>query len=533
MAGGRWGWVVVAALWVALPAWAGEATLSLNQRKLVTLHATLKGESPAERVEAAGEALAVALAASGPDRVERVALPGDPPAVRLKLNDVVVLHLVPEDLGGARSSALLESAAVDVERRLRVAVAEAREARDPRAWAVGLAVSLLASAVALGVLWGLVVLRRRALKHLLRHWGGADASTARPWWQVSGEHAIALLRGLAGLASWGVLLVVLDVWASVVLRQFALTRVWGERAGDWLLEQLLGLGQAALGAVPGLLTAGLIFLFALGVQRVARGVLERVERGEIYLAGLDADTAGPTQRLVSLVVWLFAVAMAYPYLPGASSEAFKGVTVLTGVMVSLGASGVVGQVMAGLSLMYSRALRVGEYVRIGEVEGTVTALGVFATRLHTGLGEEVSLPNAVVFSQPVRNFSRLVEDDGQYMLHTAVTIGYATPWRQVHAMLLEAARRTPGVLSEPVPYVVQTALSDFYVEYRLCAQGSRAAPRRRAEAMSQLHSHIQDVFNENGVQIMSPHYLADPAAAQVVPAGPWFAPEGEPLRPPR
>lgn len=520
-------WVLLA----VLPAQAGEAELSVNQRRLVTLHATLKGESPAERVEAAGQALAVALAASGPDRVEREFLPGDPPAVRLKVNGVAVLHLVPEDLAGARPGALLESAAVDVERRLRLAVAELREARDPEAWAIGLGVSLLASVLAVSLLTGLAALRRRMLKHALKRLGGAEASTARPWWQVSGEHAIALLRGLAGLASWVVVLVVLDVWASVVLRQFALTRVWGERAGDWLVERLLDLGRAALGAVPGLLTAGLICLVALGVQRVARGVLERVERGEITLAGLDQDTAGPTQRLVSLVVWLFALAMAYPYLPGASTEAFKGVTVLAGLMVSLGASGVVGQVMAGLSLMYSRALRVGEYVRIGEVEGTVTSLGVFATQLHTGLGEEVSLPNAVVFSQPVRNYSRLVQDDGQYMLHAAVTIGYATPWRQVHAMLLEAARRTPGVLAQPVPYVVQTALSDFYVEYRLCAQGSRAAPRRRAEAMSQLHGHIQDVFNENGVQIMSPHYRADPAEPQVVPAGPWFAPDGGPLPP--
>jgi small-conductance mechanosensitive channel len=171
--------------------------------------------------------------------------------------------------------------------------------------------------------------------------------------------------------------------------------------------------------------------------------------------------------------------------------------------------------------MYSRSLRVGEYVKIGDTEGTVTALGMFATKLHTGLGEEVSLPNAVIFSQPVRNFSRLVTD-GQFVLHTAVTIGYSTPWRQVHALLLEAARRSPGVAQEPPPYVVQTALSDFYVEYRLCAQSNKSAPRRRAEAMNQLHGHIQDVFNEHGVQIMSPHYRADPPEPQVVPPADWW-----------
>lgn len=527
-------WILMMVLWAPLGARAAEATaadLSLNQRKLVTLRATLKGESPAERAEAAQQALAAALAGPAPDRVERQVLPGEPPAVRLLVNGIAVLHLVPDDLGGAHAGPLLDAAALDAERRLRQAVAEVREARDPKAWAVGLAFSLLASAAAAGLLWALVQLRRRLLRRAVRQLGAGPAAASRPWWQVSGEHAIAVLRGLVGLASWGVALVVLDVWASVVLRQFAWTRPWGERAGDWLLTQLLDLGRAALGAVPGLLTAGLIFLVARGALGVLRAVLERVERGELRFAGLDADTAGPTQRLAALVVWLFALAMAYPYLPGASTEAFKGVTVLAGLMVSLGASGVVGQLMAGLSLMYSRSLRVGEYVRIGEVEGTVTALGMFATRLHTGLGEEVSLPNAVVFGQPVRNFSRLVQDDGQYVLHTAVTIGYATPWRQVHAMLLEAARRTPGVLAQPAPYVVQTALSDFYVEYRLCAQGSRAAPRRRAEAMSQLHAHIQDVFNENGVQIMSPHYRSDPADPQVVAAGPWFAPQSGPLPP--
>lgn len=173
----------------------------------------------------------------------------------------------------------------------------------------------------------------------------------------------------------------------------------------------------------------------------------------------------------------------------------------------------------------------GEYVKIGDTEGTVTSLGMFTTKVHTGMGEEVSLPNSVTFSQPIRNFSRLVEN-GQFMLQTGVTIGYITPWRQVHAMLLEAAGRTPGVAAEPRPYVVQTALSDFYVEYRLRAQSNENAPRRRAEALNQLHANILDVFNENGVQIMSPHYRSDPSELQVVPPGPWTSPlPGQPLSP--
>jgi len=214
-------------------------------------------------------------------------------------------------------------------------------------------------------------------------------------------------------------------------------------------------------------------------------------------------------------------------LPGAGSEAFKGLSVLVGLMISLGASSVVGQALSGLSLMYSRSLRVGEYIKAGDTEGTVVGLGMFTTRIHTGMGEEVSVPNSVMFSQPIHNFSRLVED-GRFVLHTSVTIGYSTPWRQVHAMLLEAAARTSSVATQPPPYVVQTALSDFYVEYRLCAQSTKNAPRRRVEAMNELHANVQDVFNENGVQIMSPHYMADTAEPQVVPAGPWSPPAARP-----
>ncbi len=385
----------------------------------------------------------------------------------------------------------------------------------------GLALSLLASGLAYAALHLLWALRRwlmaRAASWLQRwqqaHPGQGLASTYA-------HHGNRLLRGGTQLLSWLLALLLLDLWATFVLGQFAATRPWAERSTQWLLGLLQGGALAVGAAMPGLVTAVLVAVIARQLTRANAGFMRRVELGHIAVSWLDRDTAGPTRRVVNAVVWLFALAIAYPFLPGADSEAFKGVSVLAGLMLSLGASSVVGQVIAGLSLMYSRTLRSGEYVKIGDTEGTVTAVGMFATKIHTGLGEEVSLPNAVVFSQPVRNFSRLVAD-GQFVLHTAVTIGYATPWRQVHAMLLEAARRAPGVADDPAPYVVQTALSDFYVEYRLCAQSSRSAPQRRAEAMGQLHGHIQDVFNENGVQIMSPHYMADPAVAQVVQPEGW------------
>lgn len=219
--------------------------------------------------------------------------------------------------------------------------------------------------------------------------------------------------------------------------------------------------------------------------------------------------------------------MAYPYLPGAQTDAFKGLSVLVELMISIGASNLVGQAASGLILMYARSFRVGEFVRIGDTDGTVTEFGLFSTRVRTGTGEEVMLPNSHVLSQSAKNYSRTSSGAG-FIVNTKVSIGYATPWRQVHAMLLEAAGRTEGIDTEPEPQVFQTALSDFYIEYVMMCHANPESPDQRAEMLSKLHANIQDVFNEHGVQIMSPHYFADPPEPQVVPKIKWFAPPANP-----
>ena len=322
---------------------------------------------------------------------------------------------------------------------------------------------------------------------------------------------------------WGFAFLLTYEWVSLLLAQFPYTRVWGEQLNGFLLGVVLRLGDAILGAIPDLITAAAIFILARFADQMLKSFIERVQMGQIQLTWLDADLATPTRRLSRLMLWLFALAMAYPYLPGAQTEAFKGISVLLGLMVSLGASGLVGQAASGMILTYGRVFRRGEFVRVGEHEGTVVELGLFATRVQTGLGEELSLPNSLIMGAVTKNYSRTAKGAG-FILDTTVTIGYDTPWRQVSAMLVEAASRTEGVLVDPPPRVFQTALSDYYPEYRLVCQAIPAGPRPRAEVLSALHSNIQDVFNEYGVQIMSPHYYLDPSEPKVVARENWFAP---------
>jgi small-conductance mechanosensitive channel len=190
-------------------------------------------------------------------------------------------------------------------------------------------------------------------------------------------------------------------------------------------------------------------------------------------------------------------------------------------MLSLGASGLVGQAAGGFILTFTHALRAGDWVRIGEVEGAVVLIGMFSTRIRTPLDEEVNLPNSVILATTIRNFSRPAAAPAS-ILETSVTIGYNAPWRQVHAMLLDAAARTPELEREPPPEVLQTALSDFYVQYSLRVR--LKDQRRRPFVLSALNANVQDAFNEYGVQIMSPHYMNDPAMPVVVPKAHWFEP---------
>jgi small-conductance mechanosensitive channel len=193
--------------------------------------------------------------------------------------------------------------------------------------------------------------------------------------------------------------------------------------------------------------------------------------------------------------------------------------VLFGVMITLGSSGIVTQAMSGLVIVYSRAIRKGDFVDINGVQGVVTEIAALATKVVTVRNEEITIPNSVVVANPIHNYSKLGGTHGT-LLTTKVTIGYDAPWRQVHELLIGAARKTARVRSTPEPYVYQRALSDFYVEYELFCSIDEA--RLRIPIVSDLHAAIQDAFNEVGVQIMSPHFFGQPDDPVVVPRSKWY-----------
>ena len=282
--------------------------------------------------------------------------------------------------------------------------------------------------------------------------------------------------------------------------------------------------------LPHLLAVIVILVATRFVVRFSNGLFAAIEQGRVVIHWLHPDTAMPTRRIAAALLWLFALVVAYPYLPGSNSDAFKGVSVFVGLMISLGSSGIMNQMMSGLTIVYSRSIRVGDFVKIGEVEGTVQHVGPLSTKIRTQKREEVTIPNAVVVSTTTTNYSWNAAQDG-VQVPTTLTIGYDTPWRQVEALLILAAGRTPGIRRDAEPVVRQTGLTDFYVQYTLlvCLE----QPNGRIVVLDALYANILDAFNEYGVQITSPHYVSDPSAPKVVPNELWYAAPASPSGAPK
>lgn len=495
----------------------------VSNRTIVTLRGPIAGYSAEERVSRVQERIEEILEEDA-SPVVSIQDSDDGTEVQLDGKRVFLITLIDVNPQQGETTRVV---ARESAKRLDQALQEYREQHAPKYLLVQAGWTALATALYLAFLWALFV-ATRWLGHRIAVAAGtrADKVHVQGVSLVDPQQVRTIVRRLFAVIAWIVALFATYSWLSFSLKQFPYTRPWGEHMEGNLFSLAGEVGLGIVKSIPGLILVVVILLLARLIIRVAGLFFDRVEHGAVKMGGLDEDTAVPTRRIFQLIVWAIAIALAFPHLPGAGTEAFKGVSVLFGLMVSIGASGVVGQAASGFILMYTRAFRAGEYVRIGEVEGTVVGLGSFATRIRTGLGEEILLPNSVALQNTTKNFSRALPGTG-FVVNTGVTIGYSTPWRQVHAMLEEAARRTPEIAQDPAPFVRQTALSDFYVEYRLIAYSPIERSIQRIDMLSRLHANILDVFNEYGVQITSPHYMTDPAHEQVVPKAKWFTPPAQ------
>jgi small-conductance mechanosensitive channel len=414
----------------------------------------------------------------------------------------------------------LSDAALVRTMRIREALTRYRDDRSPDKLARAVLATTLASAVAALLLLAGIRGFRYSFDALERRYRSRVHSLTIQSFEV--VRAESIWRGMQrALGTLRIVFIVALVYAlcAFALREFPSTRGAAMHLLDLVGDPLQSMGAALLRYLPKLAFLVVLVILIRYLLKLVGLFFEAVGAGRVPLRGFDADWAQPTYHLVRILFILLTLVIAYPYLPGSGSAAFQGLSIFAGLMLSLGASSAMASVIAGYTVTYRRAFHVGDRITVGDFTGEVTQVRLMVTHLRTPKNEEIIVPNSLVLQSHVVNYSKLAKSHG-LILHTTVSIGYETPWRQVEAMLLLAAQRTRGLLSTPPPFVLEKSLGDFAVTYELnvCVDSATGLPERYAT----LHRNILDVFNEYGVQIMTPAYEGDPPQPKVVPQEQWF-----------
>jgi len=481
----------------------------------------LRGASsfPAEERARAVAGRIVAAAADGAVSIDSLRVVEGEVASDIMAGDQTLVRIVDAD-AALEQTGRTELAHVHLA-RVRQAIAGYRAARTPEALRAAAITTIIATTVfAAG--FGLILwLWRRFDRYLRRRIEARVHAVGIQSFEVMRADQIrsALRSGIVGVRTV-VLLAGTLVFLGYVLAVWPWTRGLSRNLTGFALAPLQVIGSGLVAHIPSLVFLAVLFFVIRLLLRIVRMFFETVGRGAVKLSNFDPDWAAPTYKIVRVAVIAFGLIVAYPYIPGSESDAFKGVSLFIGIIFSLGSSTAISNIIAGYMMTYRRAFKLGDRVKIGDSIGEVIQMRLQVTHLRSPKNEEIVIPNSQILAGDVVNFSSFAKAKG-VILHTEVGIGYETPWRQVEAMLLAAAARCTSPSGEaPRAFVLLKKLGDFAVNYELNLHCTDATTI--IAMYSAMHRNILDVFNEYGVQIMTPAYEGDPAEPKIVPPKDWF-----------
>lgn len=319
------------------------------------------------------------------------------------------------------------------------------------------------------------------------------------------QKQVNLLVFLANLLRYVFMLLQLLLTVPLLFSIFPQTKSLAYKLFSYIWDPMKSIFLGVMDYIPNLFTIFVIWYAVKYLVRLVHYLANEVQSERLKINGFYSDWAIPTFHIIRFLLYAFMIAMIYPYLPGSNSRVFQGISVFVGLIVSLGSSTVIGNIIAGLVITYMRPFKLGDRIQLNDTTGNVIEKTPLVTRIRTPKNEVVTIPNSFIMSSHTVNFSQSAREYG-LIIHSEVTIGYDAPWRQVHQLLIDAALNTPGVVDDPRPFVLETSLSDWYPVYQVNAYIQDA--NRLGEIYSDLHQNIQDRFNEAGVEIMSPHYMA-------------------------
>jgi small-conductance mechanosensitive channel len=485
----------------APPAAPTGAPVVVDGRTLFYVPSRMFTFSPEDRARAIAERVQF-LSRQAPSRIAAIGVVDAETTSEIDSEDLVIATITDADAQAAGRTR--QELAQEYAQAIRQAALAMREQYGWRTILLGILYSLLATAVLI-VLFKFLGVGISRLQDKLKAWDGVYIRSIRiqKLELLPAARITAMLQLTGHVTRVALSLLLVYSYLTLVLNFFPWTQGYATILLGYVLSPLRAVGRAVVGYLPNLFFLLVIVVVAYYATRLVKFFFNEVAKGTLTLPGFYPDWAMPTYKIVRLLILAFTLIIAFPYLPGSSSPAFQGVSLFFGVLFSLGSSSAISNVVAGVVLTYTRAFQLGDRVKIGDTIGDVIEKTLLVTRVRTIKNVEISIPNAMVLSSHIINFSYSAQEQG-LILNTTVTIGYNTPWRTVHQLLIDAALATENVLREPKPFVFQTALNDFYVSYEINAFTDQ--PNRMARTYSDLHQNIQDQFNKAGVEIMSPHY---------------------------
>jgi small-conductance mechanosensitive channel len=508
---------------MSVPSW----DVTLGGERLYSLSTAFKTFTPAARARLVSERLE-SLARDSKFDPESLRVVETEFSSDLQAGDLIAVAVLDADTVGTGLDR--HTLASQRARLVRAAILRYRDQRSARklTWAMGK--SVLAVLTLVAALMLLARLRKR-VSATLNRWieERREKIKERTHSLLEPDRLLAALATVINLVAALISLFAIYSCASFVLGALPWTRGLGAQLSELVMAPLRELGAGFVHHLPGFVFISVVAILTHYVLKLVGFIFAEIGSGRLRLEGFYPEWSAPTERIVRVLIVALAVVIVYPSIPGSDSTAFKGVSIFLGVLVSLGSSSTVGNLVAGIMVVYMRSYKVGDVIQVGEQMGRVIETNLLATRLRTPWNVEITIPNATMISSNVVNFSREAADRG-LILHSEVSIGYNASWRQVHAMLLRAAARTEGLLKDPAPFVRQRALGDFAITYQI--NGYTHEPQSMVRIYHDLHKHIQDEFNEYGVEIMTPHYEGDRREPAVVPKDRWYAtpavPQGQP-----
>ena len=326
------------------------------------------------------------------------------------------------------------------------------------------------------------------------------------------EKQVALLLVANRIVKYAVVLLQLLISLPIIFGIFPSTKGFALQLLGYFIIPIKKIAYGVIDYIPNLISIIVIWYVTKSLVRLARYIALEIENGNLKLNNFFPEWAMPTFNIVRFLLYAFMVAMIYNYLPGSDSGVFQGISVFVGLIISLGSSTLIANLMAGLVITFMRPFRIGDRIKLNDTMGDIIEKTPLVTRVKTPKNEIVTVPNSFVMSSLTTNYSSSAQEYG-LIIHSDVTFGYEVPWQQVHQLLIKAALATPYIEAEPAPFVLQTKLDDWYVVYQINAYTRR--PEKMALIYSELHQNVQDLFNEAGIEIMSPHFMGVRKADEV------------------